>query len=129
MVILPMRWSSSGKECKGWLRAISFSPVPHLEVSISQPIQSRFVTLDGTPKQRSHRHLSGVIGPEHFYALAMEMVKANPEIAINAFHAATVKALSTALHPPKPEPEPVSKLISLKRAATNAPQTTNTVST
>jgi hypothetical protein len=126
MVIFPMSFSSrSSKPSKASIRAMRTNP-PYLEVSISQPIKSRSVKLDGTPYPDNSRHLHGTIGIEQFYELAREMVKADPMVAVEAFSAATRHALDTALHPPKPEP--ASSLSSLKRKpAANATQTDATV--
>jgi hypothetical protein len=131
MVIFPMSfssWSTSrlfSKPCKASIRAMRVNQ-PYLEVAIRQPIKSRFVKLDGTPYPDNSRSLHGTIGIEQFYNLAMEMVKADPMVAVQAFNAATRHALDAALHPPKPEP--VSRLLSLKRKlAANATQTDRTV--
>jgi len=106
----------------------------HLKVAICQVIKSRSVNMFGTPNKLSPRCFDGVIEPEQFYELTLEMIKADPKAAIEAFSAAAFKALDAAMHPPKPEPkpQPVAKVVStlgVKRRPMNAEQTTNTAET
>jgi hypothetical protein len=131
MLSFPMHWSSRpfSNACTASIRAMRVHG-PYLEVSICQPIKSRLLKADGTPQPGSSHQLNGMIGIEQFYKLALEMVEADPMVAVGAFHAATRHALDAALHPPKP-PEPKSvRMISLKpKLPVNAPQTGTTAPT
>jgi hypothetical protein len=58
------------------------------------------VSADARHRERNNNF---AIGISDFESLALEMVKADPEKAIKAFCAATVKAFDTALNPPAKE--------------------------